>query len=441
MAQHERFKFTDSNELLAKARQLGIDLPFVEDVTPLLTPIEIAGQTLPNRCVIHPMEGRDGETTGAPGELTYRRYERYGAGGCGLIWFEAIAVTEKGRSHPQQMLLSEANLDGFKRLTDATRSAARESLGANHENSLVVQLHHSGRYTKVDGKPHPVLGHHSEVLDPAGGIDSDMPLATDDDLDHLQDDYVHAAQLAREAGFDGVDIKACHGYLLAELLAAYTRDGKYGGSFENRSRLLLETAARIRAEVPGIFVTTRVNAYDGVAQPFGFGVDPQNAGQPDLTEVSALLGEFLTAGCPVANISIGIPYHNAHLGRPFDTPLPGFDPPPEHPLEGVARLLGITAKLQHAWPELPLVGTGYSWLRQFFPNVAAAGIGAGQVSLVGVGRLAFAYPDFVRDLSERGELDPKKLCIACSGCTRLMRAGLSTGCVVRDRRTYKLPRA
>ena len=86
------------------------------------------------------------------------------------------------------------------------------------------------------------------------------------------------------------------------------------------------------------------------------------------------------------------------------------------------------------------VGTGYSWLRQYFPHVAAGAIAAGDVTIAGVGRLAFAYPDFARDLLERGKLYPEKCCLACSGCTELMRAGGPTGCIVRDREFYRLPR-
>ena len=61
----------------------------------------------------------------------------------------------------------------------------------------------------------------------------------------------------------------------------------------------------------------------------------------------------------------------------------------------------------------------------------------GWVSLVGAGRMAFAYPDFARDLPERGRLDPEKVCVACSACTQIMRDGGRTGCVPRDAEVYE----
>jgi len=92
-------------------------------------------------------------------------------------------------------------------------------------------------------------------------------------------------------------------------------------------------------------------------------------------------------------------------------------------------------------PDLSVVGTGYSWLRQHFPNVGAGVLGSGGAALVGVGRLALAYPDFARDLMTRGALDARKVCITCSGCSQLMHAGRQAGCVVRDRELYRRRRA
>jgi 2,4-dienoyl-CoA reductase-like NADH-dependent reductase (Old Yellow Enzyme family) len=120
--------------------------------------------------------------------------------------------------------------------------------------------------------------------------------------------------------------------------------------------------------------------------------------------------------------------------------VPGSPSAPEHPLVGIARHLNLTSELQKALPDLPLVGTGYSWLRHFFPYVGAGAVREGSVSIVGLGRMAFAYPDFARDLMERGTLDPRKSCVGCSGCSELMRDGEQSGCVVRDGDLYHLPR-
>jgi 2,4-dienoyl-CoA reductase (NADPH2) len=436
---HRRFRYRDSAALRREIDGLGLPIPWDDDTGVLLTPLAIGSKVLANRLAVHPMEAFDAGPDGSPGEMALRRYGRYASGGAGVIWFEATAVVAEGRSNPRQFCLHDASAGAFERLVAAARHTASESWGKQHNPLLILQLTHSGRWSRPDGTPRPVIAHRNPVLDPLTGIADDHEPITDDELEVLQHEFVRAARLAAAAGFDGVDIKACHGYLCSELLAAFTRRGRYGGSLENRTRFLLEILRRVKAEVPHLIVTSRFNAYDGVRHPYGFGVDRHDADRPDLTEPLALLGEIRAAGSPIANVSMGVPYHRPYLGRPFDRPVPGDVRSPEHPLVGVARLLEVTAILQRALPDIPLVGTGYSWLRHWFPHVAAAVLRTGGVSVVGVGRMAFAYPDFVRDLVERGSLDPRKTCIACSGCTQLMRAGDSTGCVIRDSEFYQVP--
>ncbi len=435
-----RFRHRDAESLRAKAAELGLDLPWSDDIMKLLEPIRIGGRVLPNRFVVHPMEACDAANDGGPGPRTLRRYTRYAKGGAGLIWFEATAVVPQGRANPRQLYLHDGNVAAFAELADATRRAAHNTHGRAHDPVLILQLTHSGRWSKPRGKPEPVIAHHCPDLDVLVNIDADYPAIADDKLDRLQTSMAAAARLAATAGFDGVDVKSCHGYLASELLAAHGRPGRYGGSLPNRSRFLLETIDRIRDETPTLLVTSRLNAYDGLRYPHGFGASEEDPHGADLTEPGEMLEKLESAGCPLVSISIGVPYLRPHLGRPFDRPVPGSQPSPEHPLVGVVRLLRIVAELQCAKPTLPLVGTGYSWLRHHFPNVGAGALQRGEVSLVGVGRMALAYPDFVRDLSENGKLDFLKSCCACSGCSQLMRSGTETGCVVRDQEVYRLPR-
>jgi 2,4-dienoyl-CoA reductase-like NADH-dependent reductase (Old Yellow Enzyme family) len=188
--------------------------------------------------------------------------------------------------------------------------------------------------------------------------------------------------------------------------------------------------------VPGIFATTRINAYDGLPHPYSFGTDPENPDLEDLTEPLALVKKLKDTGCPLINVSVGIPYVNPHLGRPHDVPLAGQKVPKEHPLVGVARLMRVTGMLQQKTPDLPMVGTGYSWLRHHLPHVGAALVQTKKAAFLGVGRCAFAYPDFVKDLKEKGKMDPEKTCITCSRCSQIMRDGGSAGCVVRDKEVY-----
>ena len=314
------------------------------------------------------------------------------------------------------------------------RDAARRSFG--WDVVLVLQLTHSGRYSKPTGVPKPLIAHRSPILDPIHRLAPDYPVVSDEYLDRLQDTFLQASRLAADAGFDGVDVKSCHRYLVSELLASFTREGRYGGTFENRARFLIETLTRIRLDVPGVFVTTRMNAFDGIPHPYGFGVDREDGGTPDLTEPLALVGRLRELGIPVLNVSIGNPYFNPHYGRPFDFPVQGMRAPDEHPLVGLSRFMGITRRIQDAFSGLPVVGSGYSWLRQFVPYVASGVVQSHGATLIGLGREAFAYPDAVKDIQETGRMDPARCCVACSACSQIMRDGAMTGCVVRDSEIY-----
>lgn len=432
MSRHEPFVFKSSFELLKKAEILGIDLPFLDSITPLFENLTVGSKKIPNCMAVQPMEGFDADTDGSPSELAFRRYRRYAEGGSGLIWFEATSVGPEGRSNPHQLMISDRNMDDFKRLVEKTRRSAYQMFGSSHEVFLVLQLTHSGRYSMPEGKPKPQVAGLNRILDKQP---EKVHILSDEELDRLQDKYVESAQLAGEAGFDGVDIKACHGYLLNELLAAHTRgNSRYGESFENRIRFLTEVIQRINEEVPGIQLAVRLSAYDGI--PYGFGVSRDDSLDIDLSEPKKLVNQLVQLRCSLFNITVGNPYHNPHLGRPFDRPLHGAALPEEHPLEGVSRLLKITGEFQKAFPEVPFVGTGYSWLRHFIPYVGAAVVKQGAASLIGLGRSSLAYPNAPKDLMNRGSMDPDKVCITCSRCTELMRHSHLSGCVVQDKEIY-----
>ncbi len=431
---HKRFHLRDLDALRAELAASGLSLPIAEDLAILGQPVAIGDRSAPNRLLVQPMEGFDSTPDGSPGALCFRRYVRYAEGGSGLIWFEATAVLHEARSNPRQLVLHAGSVASFARLVAVTRQAAREAFG--HEITAILQLTHSGRYSKPGGIPRPMIAHHSAVLDPKHRLPPDYPLVSDEYLDRLQDTYVETAKLAREAGFDGVDVKACHRYLVSELLASHTREGKYGTTLENRSRLLRETVERIRDGVPGIFVTTRINVYDAIPYPYGFGVSREEPCRADLSEPIEVIRVLRALGIALVNVTVGNPYYNPHFGRPFDRPIAGVNVPDEHPLEGVARLVDLTRQVQQAMPDLPVVATGYSWLRHLMPYVAAGVVQSGGAALVGQGRSAFAYPDAARDILRHGRMDPAKTCIACSGCSQIMRDGTMTGCVVRDSGIY-----
>lgn len=428
--------------------QLNVSVDASEDVSVLSKPVQAGNLFIPNSLAIHPMEGCDGDSRGRPGKLTLRRYERFAAGGAGLIWAEAIAVVPQARANPRQLWLNENNKESFATLIKLARQKAAQANGHDHKPIIVAQLTHSGRYSKPQGIAQPIIAQHDPYRDGMvaqpmpdstvkSKIESGHPIVTDDYLDELQNDYVKAARLAFEVGFDAVDIKSCHGYLISELLACYNRQGKYGGSFENRTRFLLEVIDKIRSELgEDKPITARLGVYDAVPYPYGWGVDKEDYRKPNLTEAKKLIELLRDRGVKMINITVANPYYNPHFGRPFDKPVIGGYNEPEHPLIGVSRLLDLNGQIQKQFTDIAIIGTGYSWLRTLFANVAAANKTKGRVTLVGAGRMAFAYPDFASDIINNGGLDADKVCISCSGCSQIMRDGGMTGCVVKDNQTY-----
>ncbi|MBI4890371.1 MAG: FAD-dependent oxidoreductase [Acidobacteria bacterium] len=439
MIAHEPFHYHSLDELREDIARVGVDVPVSTDVTVLAQAVDCGAFVLPNRFVVLPMEGCDGLPDGSPDELTYRRYRRFAAGGSGLLWVEACAVAPEGRANPRQIWIHKDNLASFKKMVDEAHAAARETMGAGHRPALVLQLTHSGRYSKPGKAPSPIIAHRSKFLDPIHKLGPDYPVITDDELERLEDAYVEAARCALEAGFDAVDVKACHRYLVSELHASFTRENsRYGGEeWENRTRFFRNVVLKIRDRVPGIAVTSRMNAYDSMAYPYGWGMSRDGSMTPDLTDPLRLVGFLKENGAPLVNITIGNPYFNPYVNRPFDLPISGMPLPPEHSLQGVERFLHIVRAVQQAYPELPVVGGGYSVLRQYLPNVGAGAVSQGWVSLVGGGRMSFAYPEFAREVVQGRPLDPEKVCVACSACTQIMRDGGRSGCVPRDAAIYE----
>ena len=428
----DRFRYKTAHGLRGQAEKLGLALPFSDDIGVLLQAVAVNGRRIPNRIATQPMEGCDGELSGAPGPLTRRRYLRFARGGSGLIWFEATSVVADARANPRQLLLTRDTLPAFRDLVQETRAAARDRFGAAHAPYFVVQLTHSGRFSRTAAPGQRKVTCANPYLDREPN-----PLWTDADLERVRDGLVAAARLAAEAGFDAVDIKACHGYLIHELLGAHTRtNSRYGGVFENRSRLLLETVDAVRGAVPDLAVAVRMNATDGVPYPYGFGMAADGSASLDLEEPRRLVRALVEAGCTWLNVTAGIPTFVPHINRPFDRPVAGTAAAPEHPLVGVVRLLDLGREMQREAGTIPVVATGFSWLRQFWPHVAAAVVTRGMAGFVGLGRGMFAYPDAPADLMAHGRLDRTKCCLSCSRCTELMRFGSTPGCVVHDQEIY-----
>lgn len=424
-----KFTYKTEAELLSAAASANVSIPQSKDISVLREKKRIGDSNviLKNRLTVHPMEGFDSNPNGSPSELTYRRAKRFAEGGAGLIWLEATAVTEDGRTNTGQLWLNEKNADDFARLAEKMHSLSDGT-------PLILQLTHSGRFSKPDNTPHPVISYHNPLMNEKFNIDPDYPVVTDEYLDALPEKFGNAAYLAKKAGFDGVDIKCCHKYLFSELLSAYSRKGRYGGSFENRTRVFVDSMRAAAVHIsPDFIMASRFGAYDALPYPWGFAADRDDYLKIDWDEPDRLYRLMYDCGVRLVDMTLGSPYINPHVNRPYDG---GGYEPPEEPLCGVARLIEVAAHMKKCVPEITLIGTGYSYLRRFAGNVAAGAVSSGMTDAAGFGRMAFAYPDFARDLLEKGELDTHKVCLTCSKCTGLMRAMSCTGCPIRDRDPY-----
>ncbi len=420
----EKFNFKDLNALREKLNVMGLDLPVSKDVSVLAQPVGLGARTLKNALCVHPMEGCDSMDDGSPSEMVYRRYERFAQGGSALLWVEACAVCSEGRANPRQLSIHEGNKDKFKTLVSFIREKAAGKI------YLVLQLTHSGRYSKPYAGAPAIIACENRYLDPF--LPPEVHSITDEELGCLEDKFADAARFADYAGFDAVDIKCCHRYLSNELLSAYRRPGSYGGTFKNRTRFLFNIVEKV-LKTTSIDVAVRLNAYDEIPYPYGFGVNRSQYRKPDLTEIKLIVRRLYELGVRLVNITSGNPYYNPHVNRPYDT---GTYTPPDHPLENVYKLLDASRQVKRAVPDMTVIAAGLTWLRDLGANVAAGCIGEKWFDLAGFGRQAFAYPDFANDILAKGELMRSKCCITCSKCTTIMRDGGAAGCVIRDPKVY-----
>lgn len=420
---------TDKNNFEAVCESANVSLPYSDNTKVLTNKLLIGRKTAPNRIVYQAMEGCDGTSDGSPDVLTKRRYARFAKGGAGIIWFEATAVMKEGRANPRQLYITEKNLEDFKREVEQIKEICLKENG--YEPLVIMQATHSGRYSKPDGTPAPLIAYNNPIFEGDSPISTDR-IVTDDYLDSVREALINGAVLAEKAGFDGVDIKCCHRYLNSELLSAYNRAGRYGGSFINRTRLLRESVMGAMANTSNDFiVSTRLNVYDGFPYPNGFGVKENDGIEFDATEPIELVKELKLNGVNLINITMGNPYFNPHVNRPF---VKGGYEPNEEPIEGVFRMLDGIRQIKQAVPDMAVISSGISYLGVQSKNVVAACIENGWFDFAGYGRMTFANPNVAKEiLSGQGI---SKTCLTCSKCTEIMRAGGTPGCPIYDKETY-----
>ena len=454
--------FEDFSDYL---RNVGAKIPIKEQLSPpsessLGAPIQLkSGQTIGNRFCILPMEGWDGTSDGLPTANTKRRWRNFAISGAKLLWgCEAVAVRQDGRANPNQLLINEKNLDEFKQLYEDLISDHKAEFGTSDDFLVGLQLTHSGRFAvpEADWIRKPKILYRHSVLDQKFNIPIDHPLLSDDEIDVLVDDFVKAAELAKKAGFQFVDIKHCHGYLGHEFLSAKGRNGKYGGALRNRLNFLESIVKGIK-ETSNIPVGIRLSIFDwmpfkkdenGIGMPFSdtkayqeaFGGDGTGLGY-DFTEVFELLQFLEDIGIELVCTTAGSPYYVPHIQRPALFPPSDGYQSPEDPMVGVARQIQATHEIKKSFPNLTIVGSAYSYLQEWLPNVAEAVIDAGMADFVGLGRMVLSYPEMPADILNGHSLKRKKLCRTFSDCTTAPRNKIISGCYPLDPYYKNLPEA
>ena len=454
--------FKTGDDFIAYIKENNITLPFFRHVSAsssLARPYVLGNKTIGNRFAVLPMEGWDGTLDGHPTDLVRRRWRNFGLSGAKLIWGgEAVAVRHDGRANPHQLLLNEDTFTDISSLRELLVQTHREHHGTADDLLVGLQLTHSGRFSCPNDyrRREPIILYHHPILDKKFGIAADYPVMTDAEIAQLEKDYIKAVVLASKAGFDFVDIKHCHGYLGHEFLSAVDRPGKYGGSLENRTRFLTEIVHGIKANIPKIGIGVRLSAFDFIPfqksthgkgepvayekarYPYAFGGDGTGTGI-NLTEPVLFLKKLVSLGVQLVCITAGSPYYVPHIQRPALFPPSDGYLPPEDPLVGVARLISITSALKKAAPELTIVGSGYSYLHEWLPNVAEAVIANGDADFVGFGRMVLSYPEFAADVLSGKPLQKNRICRTFSDCTTAPRLGLVSGCFPLDKYYQNLP--
>ncbi|TFF98944.1 MAG: flavin oxidoreductase/NADH oxidase [Promethearchaeota archaeon] len=440
------FHYKSLSQLEREIEKLHLNIPISKDISILKKKKRFKNIFIPNRLAIQPMEGFDAKQDGSPSILTNKRYQRYANSGVALIWFEATAFVREGRSNPHQLMITEKNLEDFRKLVQKTRNLCNrtlQELGFNNKCLLILQINHSGRYSKKEEEAHPIKAFNYKPLE----IKKEKSkikgkIISDEELQEIENQWIDSIFLAKEAGFDGADIKSCHGYLINELLSAHRREGsKYGGpKLRDRAKLLLNIISKSVERMDDksdFFLTTRISVYNGIPFPYGFGVEKSSGEEfpapVNLDEPKKLISLLYKKGIRLINISAGNPHHKPYITRPYDTPVKGGEKPAEHPLISLNRIYTLTEEIKSSQPDdMIIIGSALSYLRQYSGYIAAGLINKKIVDICGFGRMAFANPQFPKQLFTEGVINKKKTCISCSKCSELMKEGKETGCVIRN---------
>jgi len=351
-------------------------------------PYAFRAHTAPNRLVAQAMETNNAEN-GAVTPGIVEHYGRLAAGGWGIVFVEAISITDRHLARRRGLVITEDRLDGYKRLTETFRKTNDRSL-------FLFQLSHAGRLSGPFSRP---VGAYDDGR-------SDIPVLSEAELDEAVDNLVRAADLARRAGADGVDIKACHGYLGGELLRPLnTRADRYGGAPENRGRYVAAAIREIKRRHPDFLVGSRISLFEGIRG--GGGTAGPDEVIEDLSDTLGVVSVIAGAGADFINVSAGIPVLTPGLTRPT--------------VAGDVNLyhhFRYAKAVRDRCPGVAVIGSAYSVGRETAAEYAGENITKGYTDFAGFGRQNLADPRFPMKLFSGSEkID---YCTLCGGCSRLL---------------------
>ena len=362
--------------------------------------------TAVNRFVSQPMEGNDGIDGGKPSERTIERYRKLAHGNWGIVIAEAISAVDSSLARGNGLILNEENLDEFKKLADEFKKIDSNAI-------LLFQISHSGMKS----------GDFSEKVTLCPGQSDEYKYLTTDEVEKIRQDFVNCALLAEKAGADGIDFKMCHGYFGAEMLRPMnTRNDKWGGSFENRTRFLYESIPEIKAKCKNknFILGSRISMYEAIRG--GCGTNGPNEIVEDLTEQSKLIQLMNALGMDYINISAGIPGVTSEVTRPTNGSKNLF-------LNHFRYAKFSKDLLTSLNSEMKVIGSAYSILKEDAFDFANENIEKDYTDFAGFGRMSFADPLYPKKIINNEKID---YCVACSGCSKLMIKQLNTGCIIYD---------
>ncbi|MFE9048929.1 MULTISPECIES: NADPH-dependent 2,4-dienoyl-CoA reductase [Streptomyces] len=358
----------------------------------LLSPLDLGFTTLPNRVLMGSMHiGLEEAERGFERMAAF--YAERARGGVGLMVTGGIAPSERACSFP----------GGAKMTTEAEAEQHREITSAVHAagGRIAMQILHFGRYAH-----HPDLVAPSAIQAPISGF---VPNAlTDEQVEETIEEFVRAAELARFAGYDGVEIMGSEGYLINEFIVSATnhRTDRWGGSYENRIRLPIEIVRRVRERVGDDFILIyRLSMLDLVP------------GGSTLEEVVTLAREIEAAGATIINTGIG--WHEARIPT-IATSVPR------------GAFSWVTEKVRGA-VSVPLVTSN----RINTPEVAEDILASGRADMVSMARPFLADPEFVAKAAA-GRADAINTCIGCNqACLDHIFSLKITSCLVNPRACHE----